>query len=181
MTALSAFFQKGGVYRLTRIAMGGALLCLLSPWSIPLAGGVPVTLGSFAVLFLALLLGAKEGVACTALYLSLGAMGLPVFSGGRGGVGILAGPTGGYLFGFLLLALCAGAFKRSAGQIAGILLGEALLYLLGTVWFILAARAGVWKALSACVFPFLPGDAVKAALAWGLAALFRKRMGAKQS
>ena len=156
--------------------MGGAILCLLAPFSIPLAGAVPITLGSFAAAFLGLFLGPWEGAGSVLLYLALGAVGLPVFSGGRGGAGHLFGPTGGFLFGFLLLAFLSGLFREKKGRVLGVIAGEAALYLVGTLWYVLIAKAAFLPALTVCCFPFLPGDAVKCALALILYRLIRKRV-----
>ena len=167
--------RKTAVARLTRVAAGGALTCLLAPFSIPLAGGVPLTLGTFAAVFLGLYLGPWEGTGSVALYLALGCMGLPVFSGARGGVGHLVGPTGGYLVGFLLLALFSGLFREKKWRVIGPLIGEIALYALGTAWFVFSTQTGLWQAFFACCLPFLPGDAVKAALALILYRLLRRR------
>lgn len=167
--------KKGLAKRVTQTAVGGAVMCLFSPFSIPLAGGVPLTLGSFAAVFLGLYLGPRAATASVALYLALGGAGLPVFSGGRGGVGVLFGPTGGFLFGFLLLALLSGLFREKRWRLAGVVAGEALLYALGTLWYVLTARAALWPALVVCCLPFLPGDAVKCALALYLSRLLRRR------
>lgn len=155
--------------------MGGALLCVLAPFSIPLAGGVPLSLGSFAAVFLGLYLGPWEGMGSVGLYLALGAFGLPVFSGARGGAGQLLGPTGGFLIGFLFLALLSGLFRNGKGRVRGVIAGEAALYLAGTLWFVFSTRTGLRQAVFACCLPFLPGDAVKCALALTLDRLLRRR------
>lgn len=172
---MKLFTEKGASYRLTRIAMGGALLCLLAPLSLPLAGGVPLTLGSFAAILAGLILGPREGTAATALYLALGAVGLPVFSGYRGGVGHLLGPTGGFLIGFLVLTFFSGLFRERKWRFSGVIAGEILLYLVGTVWFMVSAKAEFTQALLVCCLPFLPGDAVKCALALLIYRAFRRR------
>ena len=95
-----------------------------------------------------------------------GAVGLAVFSNFRGGLSVLAGPTGGYILGYLFAALVVGmvstywgdAFWKMAIGMTG---GLALCYLFGTIWFVLLTGKGLAAALSACVIPFLPGDAVK--------------------
>ena len=160
--------------------MGGALLCLLSPFSLPLAGGVPLTLGSFAAVLIGLLLGVREGTASVALYLALGALGLPVFSGARGGAGHLFGPTGGFLIGFLLLTLFSGLFREKKWRFLGVIAGEVLLYLVGTAWFMVSAKADFTRALLACCLPFLPGDAVKCLLALLIDGVFRRRFGTRK-
>ena len=165
--------------RIARVAMGGAMMCLLFPFSIPQAGGVPLSLGSLAAVLLGLVSGPWEGTGSVALYLALGAMGLPVFSGARGGAGHLFGVTGGFLFGFLLLALLSGLFRDKPWRVAGVIAGEAALYLVGTLWFVFSAKARLWPALTACCLPFLPGDAVKCALALYLYRLIRRSGGIK--
>ena len=101
-------------------------------------------------------------------------MGVPVFAGFRGGISVLAGPTGGYIIGYIVAALIIGLIldkwfrpeNRSTGRTYAVLIlamiaGLAACYLLGTLWFIVSTGTGVWASLTACVFPFLIGDAVK--------------------
>lgn len=153
---------------MTRCALMTAVICVLAPLSIPLTSLVPVSLATFAVMLAGVLLGSRTGTLCTALYLALGAVGIPVFAGYSSGFGALIGVTGGYLFGYLPLAFCSGWFaERSSGSLKGMLtgmvIGTAILYLIGTVWFIAVTKMALLGALSACVLPFLPGDALKIA------------------
>ena len=112
------------------------------------------------------LLGSYKGAVSMVVYIMMGAVGLPVFSNFRGGLSVLAGPTGGYILGYLFAALAVGmvssywgaSFWKLAIGMAG---GLTLCYLFGTVWFVLLTGNGLAAALSACVLPFLPGDAVK--------------------
>lgn len=152
--------------RMVLVALFAALLCVLAPLAVP-AGPVPITLATFVVYLAGGLLGAKGGTAAVALYLLLGLMGLPVFSAYQAGLGVVAGVTGGYLVGYLPCALLTGLFAGRGrwGDAAGMLLGTAVLYAIGTVWFMLQSKNGLAAALSLCVLPFLPGDAVKIALA----------------
>jgi len=137
---------------------------------------VPVTGQTLAVLLTGAVLGPRLGFAAVLLYLAEGAMGLPVFSGGRGGAAMFFGPTGGYLMAFPLAAWLTGllstrGWDRSALRtMAGMALGNAVIYALGLLWL------GVWLGnadkfkglpalLNAGLLPFLPGDAVKIALA----------------
>ncbi len=144
-----------------------AVLCVISPLSIPLAGGVPISLATMAVMLCGALLGPKDGTAATALYLLIGMIGLPVFSGYSGGAAKIFGLTGGFLAGYLPLACMSGlAFmkKRNLFLTALILMaGNALLYALGTFWFVIAAKSTLQAALLSCVVPFLAGDALKIA------------------
>lgn len=173
-------------HQLAVTALMAAVMCVLGPLSLPI-GPVPISLTNLVVFFSALLLGARLGTLSVAVYLALGAVGLPVFSGYGAGLAKLAGPTGGYLIGFLPLALLVGlcapfaekpasAPARIAATVAALLLGEAALYVLGTAWFCRLMDCTVSHALGLCVLPFLPGDGLKVAVAALLAPLLKKRL-----
>lgn len=153
-----------------------AVMTICSWISIPLPGtGVPINLATFAVILTGLLLGSRKGAVATAVFLLLGAIGIPVFAGFAGGLGILCGPTGGYLAGYVFLTLFTGLASpvREKGSIVRYLIcaaaGELVLYILGTMWFIHLTAMGPGPALAACVIPFIPGDIAKIILAWILA------------
>ena len=155
------------------IAMGAALIAVCSWIAVPTA--IPFTLQTFAVCLVTALFGLKTGLAAVALYLLLGAAGLPVFSGFKGGIGALLGTTGGYLAGFLFTALVVGLAVDKFGRklpvlIVSMVLGILLCYTFGTAWFVFvytreSAAIGVGTALGWCVLPYLLPDAVKIALA----------------
>lgn len=151
-----------------RISMMTAMLCALGPIAIPL-GPVPLSLATLAVYLAGALLGAKRGMLAVGMYLLLGALGMPVFSGFSAGVQKIAGPTGGYLLGYMLCAAIVGvaAENGAAGwQLAAAMaVGTVLCYGLGTVWFMAQTGTGFAGAALVCVIPFLPGDAVKIAAA----------------
>lgn len=133
-------------------------------------GPVPIVLTNLFVLLSGLLLGARWGMAGAALYLLVGAMGLPVFSGGRGGLAHLFGPTGGYLFGFVLSAWITGfiadRFHRSLkGSVVAVLFGSLAIYGLGVPWLKVITQMSWNKAWMVGMVPFLPGDVLKAVLA----------------
>lgn len=170
---------------MTLIALFAALIAVCSWVTVPMT--VPVTLQTFAVFFAAAFLGWRRGFVCVLLYLALGAVGVPVFSGFRGGVGVLLGNTGGYLVGFLFAVLLfgvlteyTGAFGRSvAGRFTAALAGLAVCYAFGTVWFLIVytrtvGAVGIVSVLSWCVFPFILPDLAKIALALFLAARLKR-------
>ena len=160
--------------------MGAALITLCSWISIPMT--VPITLQTFAVCLVTALFGLKLGLVTVAAYLALGAAGVPVFSGFRGGIGALLGVTGGYLVGFLFTALAVGLAvgkfgKKTPVLVISMAVGILLCYDFGTAWFVAvynrgSGTMGVLSALSLCVFPYLLPDAVKVAMA----ALLTKRL-----
>ncbi len=161
--------------KLVACALCSAILCVTAPFSVPI-GPVPLSLATFGVLFAAFFLGGKWGTAAVGIYLLLGAVGVPVFTGFTGGLQKLAGPTGGYLIGYLPMAFISGGLytllgkkqtgvKRFLLMILAAALGTVVLYALGTAWFCHVMERTVWEALALCVIPFLPGDLIKAAAA----------------
>ncbi len=150
--------------KLTVTALFAALLCILSPWCISV-GPVPISLASFAVMLTGASLGSKRGTLAVAVYLLLGVLGLPVFSGFTGGAQQLIGVTGGYLWGYLPCAFCTGLFADRFSSLlfrmSGMLLGTVILYAVGTAYFCFLTKTAVAAAGLICVLPFLPGDALK--------------------
>jgi biotin transport system substrate-specific component len=146
-----------------------ALIAVGAYIHIPL-GPVPIVLQNYFVLLAGLLLGARWGASAVAVYVLLGAIGLPVFHGGKAGIGHLLGPTGGYLAGFVAAAFVAGwiaerAGDRASGRIAAVLAGTLVIYLFGVPWLKAVTLLSWNKALVAGMVPFLPGDALKATAA----------------
>ena len=156
------------VLSITFMGLMTALTCVLAPISVQLPGQVPISLTLMVIYLTVYLLGGAKGTGCCALSLLIGLIGLPVFSGYTGGLGKLAGPTGGYLIGFIFTAAVCGLFLRiGKGNIwiymIGMILGCAVAYLFGSVWFMISMPATFKVTMSACVLPFLPFDAAKIA------------------
>lgn len=173
---------KSAAREIARIALSVALITVCAWISIPV-GSVPISLQTFAVCFLGALFGAKRGTAAVAVYILMGLVGIPVFAGFRAGTAALFGPTGGYIFGFVFAALIPALFKRipikkkrarCAMFYGGMLLGLAVCYLFGTVWFLLMYECTFAYALTLCVLPYLLPDAVKLAVAAFLAVRLEK-------
>jgi len=158
---------------LTYSALGAVLIVLCSWITVP--GVVPFTLQTFAVFAVLSLLGGKRGLVSILVYLALGAVGIPVFSGFSAGIGYLLGSTGGYLVGFILIALSDMLFIRLFGrkkkvEALALFLGLLGCYAFGTLWFMTVyARSsgaiGLGTALSWCVLPFVLPDLCKLAAA----------------
>ena len=151
-------------------ALATAVICILSPFTITLPiSPVPVSLSIFAIYIAVYAMGMKWGTVATFLYILIGLVGVPVFSGFSGGAGKILGPTGGYLIGYLFVAFLSGLFidrwENRALHVAGMFLGTASCYLLGTIWLSKASGLEIKAALAAGVIPFLPADAGKIALA----------------
>lgn len=172
--------KKITVYQLCVTALMAALMCILGPVTIPI-GAVPISLMVLVMLLSVYLLGWKLGTLSVLLYLAIGAVGLPVFSGYQGGLAKLAGPTGGYLLGYVPMAIIAGLFIEKSGakilwSVLGMVLAVAVLYAFGTAWFVLQMQCTVGYALTVCVLPFLAFDAAKIAVALVAGGLLRRRL-----
>lgn len=147
------------------IAVMTAVICVLGPLSLPI-GPVPISLTNFAVLLTIYVLGMKRGTISLLLYILLGLVGLPVFSGFTGGPAKLFGPTGGYIIGFIPMALIAGTViernrKSYVRNVIAMVLATLVLYALGTAYLAYSAHMTFGAALAAGVIPFALLDFVK--------------------
>lgn len=170
---------RNHVYPLAMIAVMAAVTCVLAPMAVPI-GPVPISLTNLVIYISLYLLGWKRGTASFVVYLLIGAVGMPVFSGYEGGLGKLAGPTGGYLIGFIPMAILAGLvidkFRNRGIQMAGMIVGTAVCYVFGTAWFCIQAGYAVEAALGLCVFPFIPFDLAKMVIAMAFGPMIRGRL-----
>lgn len=174
--------SKFRVVDLTYMAFGAALTAVCSWISIP--STVPFTLQTFAVFCVLSLLGGKRGTVSIVIYILLGAVGMPVFAGFTGGIGILLGTTGGYIIGFILMGLLFWLAEHFFGnalpvRIVSMLAGLLVCYAFGTGWFLWvyarqSGAIGIGTALSWCVLPFILPDLAKMALAVGIAGRVKK-------
>ncbi len=175
---------KGKTKTATLVLIGlmAAITCIMGPFSIPLPFNlVPISLTNLVIFFTIYILGMKKGTISYCIYLLIGFAGLPVFSGFTGGVGKLVGPTGGYLIGFIFLALIGGFFvdKWSNNRwlcMTGMVLGEIIMYIFGTVWLAYQAHMNFEAALWAGVIPFIPGDLIKMVMAMMLGPQIKNRL-----
>lgn len=163
---------------LTRVGLFCALIAVCSLLQVPF--DPPFTLQTFAVFLCAGVLGGKWGLVAVGCYLVLGAAGLPVFAGFRGGVGHLIGTTGGFLLGFLPAVAMTGFLPKKLPLFLRMLCGLAVLYLCGTAWYCLlyapaTGIGGIAAAVLRYVLPFLPFDLAKLFLAAKLTPRLEKR------
>lgn len=169
---------------MTFTAIMTVLIAVCSWISLPI-GSVPFTLQTFGIFCAAMLLGGKRGTLAVLVYLLLGALGVPVFAQFTSGIGILAGTTGGYLIGFLIIPALVLLTEKLLGeklnlpiQIGVLILGLVLCYTFGTAWFIKVysekAAVTVGTALKRCVLPFILPDLGKLALATVISGRLKK-------
>ena len=171
--------QNSKVYPLAMAAVMAAVMCVLGPMAIPI-GPVPISLTNLVIYLALYLLGWELGSLSYLVYMLIGMVGVPVFSGYAGGLGKLLGPTGGYIIGFLPMAILAGLVIDKCSnrwvQLGGMIVGTAVCYALGTAWFCLQAGYALGAALGLCVFPFIPGDLAKMAVAMAVGPAIRGRL-----
>ena len=174
--------KKNTVKDLCMMAVFAAIISIVGQFSIPLPGGVPMTLQTLIIALAGAVLGSKKGFWSTVIYILIGAIGVPVFAGWTGGIGAIMGMTGGFLVSFPLIALFTGLgdeigvrLSASAGArgrkviscvslLIGVLVGYVVNYAVGSVWFMAVAQANLTTALTACVIPFIPTSILKAVL-----------------
>ena len=154
------------------LALFTSVMCITSFIAIPLFG-IPITLQSFGVTMALFMLGGARATVSVFTYVVIGVIGLPVFSGFGGGIGVLLGPTGGFIIGFLAMALVYWLLTAFFGKlrlcrIIGCVVGHITMYLIGSLWYFIfyGGGAGYFEILIITVAPFIIPDAVKAMLAY---------------
>lgn len=163
-------------HRLTKIALMTSILCIMGPLAITFPfSPVPVSLTTLVLYVSVYVIGKRDALVSCAMYLLIGLIGIPVFSGFTGGIGKVLGPTGGYLVGYLFLTYISGWFVENIKseqirknhnilctvQVLGMAFATAVCYFLGSIW--LSYQTGVKPAavLMMSVIPFIPGDVIK--------------------
>lgn len=174
--------MKLSIYKIAIVGVMTAIICIMAPFSIPLPFTVvPISLTSLAIYFTVFVLGWKMGTISYLIYLLIGLIGVPVFSGFTSGFSKLAGPTGGYLIGFIFLAIISGWFiekfpNKIPMYIIGMLLGNIVTYLFGTIWLANLTGNTFKQALAIGVLPFLLGDLLKIIAAVLIGTVLRKQI-----
>lgn len=173
--------MKLSTYELALTALVSAVFCIMGPLSLPI-GPVPISLTGL-VLYLSLyIIGCKKTFIAYGIYMLMGAIGLPVFSGFAGGLGKIMGPTGGYIAGFFFTALLSGAvidryYSNKIISVLGMYAGLIVLYAFGTAWFALISDDNtVYEILKKCVIIFIPGDSIKILISAFMGPVLKKRI-----
>ncbi len=180
--------MKSTTKDLVLIALSTTIIIVCTFITIPFF--IPFTLQTFAIFTITCLFGTKTAFLSVFLYLLLGAFGLPVFSGFRGGVGILLGVTGGYLIGFLLTTLVTGfaismvkKYKKSNffTYTLCMMFGLVTCYAVGTLWYIFiytksTESISILSVLSLCVFPYILPDILKIILSYNVVTVLKKHI-----
>ncbi|MGL5972704.1 MAG: biotin transporter BioY [Oscillospiraceae bacterium] len=159
--------MKTKTQSMIQISLLTALLCVISPWSIYIpASAVPISLGNFAIYISCCLLKPKKSVTSILIFIAIGAIGIPVFSGFSGGFYKLAGPTGGYILGYILIPLIGGFFTsknnfKKTSWVIGLFLGTFGCYVIGSMWLSYSLGVNLKQAFVVGVLPFIVFDCIK--------------------
>lgn len=172
-----------GVRQLVLVGLMAAVFCILGPLALDIhfISPVPISLGMLAIYLITSILGMRLGTLSVIVYILLGLAGLPVFTHFTGGAGKLFGPTGGYIIGYLFMALICGFFtdkwdNKFIVNFLGMILGTAACYLFGTLWLAASMSLTFPQALATGVLPYIPFDLVKLILALSLGSQVRRRL-----
>lgn len=168
------------LYKMTIIALFAAIIGILAQITVPLPL-IPITGQTFAIGLAATILGPKYGTYTTSLYILLGAVGVPIFAGMTAGFGVIFGPTGGFIIGFIPAVLCIGLYLEKCPftilqAIFANILGMFITLFFGTVWLKLIAQLSWTEAVLSGFMPFLVVGIVKAILAGWAGYLVRNRL-----
>ncbi len=161
------------VKSLVRCAVFVLFISICSAFALPF-GAVPLSLGLLALVAVSVAGEVKTAVLAVLGYLLLGAVGLPVFAGFKGGLGVIFGPTGGFLLSYIAVAIVIGFFASRGKTVWGIVLGLLVCYLKGTLWFMIVMRVSFIQALSVAVLPFVVPDIIKCILGYYIGKRIKK-------
>ncbi|MCL1830190.1 MAG: biotin transporter BioY [Oscillospiraceae bacterium] len=166
------------VDRIARVAVMTSVISVSAMIALPLPfTPVPLSLANLTIMLSGVLCGVIDGTLAVIMYILLGMVGLPIFAGFNSGIGVILGPTGGYIMGYPILAFLVGylsrvfsrRLKRFTAHLISMAIGLIVLYLFGCSWYILTTGVSVTAAISVTIIPFLPGDLLKAVTASTLA------------
>lgn len=169
--------MKIKTHDLTITAIFSAIICILSVITVPI-GTIPISLSLFAIILTAISLGAKRGVLTVIVYILIGSLGIPVFSGFKGGFHILFGPTGGFIFSYIFVALIMSFVSQKTNKKLTLflfsLLSLAICYLIGSFQYAIISKVSFYNSLSVCIYPFIVFDILKALLAVNIGLKLKK-------
>ena len=174
--------QTSKTKAMTMMSLMTSVLCVLGPITLPIPiSPVPISLVTFLIYLSVYIMGMRYATISCLLYLLIGFIGLPVFSGFTGGVGRILGPTGGYMIGYVFMAVISGFFierwmSKRILHVAGMVCGTLICYLFGTMWLSRQAGMSFYAALGAGVIPFLIGDSIKIVIVVSMGPFIKKRL-----
>ncbi len=171
---------SSNIYPLAMTAVMAAVISAVSPFALPI-GPISLSLCTLVLYITPYILGWQRSAAATLVFILLGLVGVPVFTGFAGGVGKVLGPTGGYIAGYIPLVIITGLAirffpKNRVLQFLGMIAATAVLYALGTAWYCVQSGNDLPTAMKFCVIPFIPGDLIKMIVAMVAGPELRNRL-----
>lgn len=170
--------KKGKLTSAIEAALFTAIICIVSQIAIPTPLNVPITLQTFAIALCGYWLGLKWGLAATAVYIILGAVGLPVFSFFRGGTQVLTSATGGFIIGFLILSASCGIasrFKKTSLKLLLGIVGLLICHMIGILQFSFVSNTTLFEAAAVSSLPFLIKDIILVIASYPIAKKYKKQ------
>lgn len=169
--------DKNRLQKMSFTAICAAIIIICTWITIPMPSGVPITLQTFAIAFCGFFLGSKYAPITVIVYLMIGAVGLPVFSGFSAGAGVLFGPTGGFLWGFIVMSIICGLSANVKSKLLCVLfsaIGLALCHLMGVIQFSVVTKQPLLSAFLMVSLPFLLKDGISLVIAFVVAKSLKK-------
>ena len=168
------------IKKIVLIAVLAAIICIFAPFSVP-AGAIPISLSTFAIYLISCSVPPKYSVPAVAVYILIGAVGIPVFSSFTGGLQCITGYTGGYIIGYIPCAFIIGFMTNKFCNNKFIYplsmsIGTAVCYISGTLWYMYRAETGFSQAVAICILPFLLGDILKISAASFIGVTLNQRL-----
>ncbi|WP_297630359.1 biotin transporter BioY [uncultured Clostridium sp.] len=165
-------------------AVFAAIIAVLAQISIPLPGGVPLTMQTLAVGLAGVILKSKKGFISVLIYILMGTIGIPVFANFTGGIGIVLGPTGGFIIAFPIMAFIIGLVSEKTNKryliFIGFFIGTLVTYTIGTIQFSIVTGESIYKGILLCVAPFIVTDLIKGTLVSVLGETLKEHKGIKR-
>ena len=175
--------MKLSTKNLALTGMFTAIIAVLSQISIPLPGGVPVTLQTFAISLCGYVLGWKLGLFSISAYIILGAVGIPVFASFKSGFGVLFGMTGGFIWGFIFMTLLCGLSKKFNNKFIGIALGLTgliICHVLGVLQFSFVSGNSIKHSIYVASIPFIVKDSISIVATYFMSLILNKKLSIKK-
>lgn len=164
--------------RLIICAFFTAIICVIAPFCV-MIGPVPITFTLFALALCAFVQGSSKAAIATMVYILVGIIGMPVFSGFKGGFGAIMSPTGGFVFSYVFVVLILGCCMKTKRKSVIVMLcisALAVCYACGTIWYMFIASSDAITALMLCVVPFIPFDVIKLYAAYAVSKAVKEKM-----
>ena len=164
------------IKEMTLVAIFASSIAVLSQISIPMPSAVPLTIQIFAIALAGYFLSVKEAILSVAVYILIGAVGMPVFSGFKGGFYVLIGPSGGFIWGFIIVAILCAIFAKGALAVPLGAFSVVICHMLGIIQYMIFSKIGFWESAMVVSLPYIAKDILLVILAYVINLKIKKQM-----